>query len=255
MFRSPRIVLLLCVLVLAVAACNGTGGDQTGSGPEAGSEGSEQASQLDADAAATVDGETIPAAEVDARVASVAESNPDVGEQIESGGEQVLGQIRASVLSQLIVSRVILDGAEELDALPDDDDIAQARQTLVEETGGEEQLAAAVEQAGLDEEQLQTELRTLAALENIEQRLLEEAGEEPADGDADPATPQQDPGQQVVQQWISERLNAIEVVVHPDYGRWEPQIGQVVPPGGAPDAPIQPEGGAEGGAEGGDTGS
>ena len=235
--RFVKYIAVLAVLVLAMAACgDDTADDSDGDVPaDDVSESDEdtpaddsRGGELDDDVAAVVDGEEISTDVVEQQVESLA-GNPQIAQALEGAdGEQTLGMLRAQVVSTMVINSVAIDGAEELDAPVTDEDVAQARSELEEETGGPEGLQEALEQEGMSEDQLRAQLRALAALRNIETALAEEDTGE----DSDPETR--------AQEFINERLLAADVVVNDDYGSWDPQTGQVAPAGGVPEALQQP---------------
>lgn len=177
--------------------------------------------------AATVDGEDIPADRIDRRVEQLA-ADPRFGQGPqgeELDEEQVKSTLRAQILTQEIFSRIILQGAEELDAEPGPEDIAAARDELVQQVGGEEAFQEQVEATGFTEAELEEELRVLAAIGRIGERLAEEGEVDPGA----PTPPQSMSAEDVAaQQWLIIRIQEADVQVDQAYGRWDP-AGQVVP--------------------------
>lgn len=230
---------LLLAALLLLAACEGetdTAGtddetdDQTAAetnGGDAGEDATGEGADLPEGVAATVDGEEIPAQEVDDRFAA-AEGDEQFAEALEGEeGEQVAAQFRAQTLSILLQTRIVLDGAEELDATPTEEDLERTREELVTELGGQEQFDEAIAGSGMSEDAFEEQLRGVAALDVVGRTLVEQ-GEvpEPPEGAEDI-----DPEQLAVQQWLAEQFGAADVVVDPDYGTWNAQAGQVMPAG------------------------
>lgn len=202
---------------------------ETGTSGDAGEAGS-----VDDDVAAVVDGEEISASSIEGHVEDFT-ANPQLAEQFEGeDGDAARAQLGAQILSSAIQSSVLVAGAEELDAPVTEEDVAAARAEVEEQAGGPEGLQAAMEQQGLSEDLLQLELRGVAAVQNITDALDEAAGD---DGSADTTAPEGEegaeltPSEQRVQEHLLELATSAEIQVHPDFGRWDPQTGQVLPPG------------------------
>lgn len=243
--RRSALPAVLAALVLALAACGGGAEDgateDTSPTPTA-TEGA-SAADLDGGVAAVVNGEEIPAELLDSRVDTAAEA-PQLAEVLEGeNGEQARAQLRASILSQLIVNRIVVDGADERGLTIDDQAIAETREELTEQAGGEDAFDEQVEAAGLDEGQLTAELEAITALRLVRDDL---AGGEAPERDPDATTP--DPADAALQEWLVEQLREAEIVVAPEIGRWDPAQGTIVPTGAAaPPAPAQAPAG-DGGA-------
>lgn len=237
--RMVKFAAVAAALALLLAACgNGGNGEadpdaspqdedvsQSEDGPGA---------ELADDVAAVVNGEEIAAADVDAQVEAFA-SNPEIAAALDGdSGEQAQGMLRAQVLSTAIVNVIALATAEELGVPVTDDDVAAARAQLEDEAGGADALAQTLDDEGISSEQVDTQLQALAALRNIERAVAEDA-EGGEDAQENPDAPSA--GEVAAQQLLAEELASAEVVVNDDYGSWDPQVGQVVPPGGVPQAP------------------
>lgn len=232
--RLVKYVALLAALVLAVAACgddaadDGAGLDDPGDVSAPGDDAAGAGADLGDDVAAVVGGHEITTADIQEQVESFAGS-PQLAEVLEGPeGEEMLGLLTAEVIQTAIFNHLAVGAAEELDAPVTDEDLDQARAELEEETGGPENLAAALEQQGMTDDQLRTQLRALAALRNIEGALGEENGVDEAEAEV------------LAQQYLTERVQSTEVVVNDDFGTWDAETGQVVPPGGLPQQPQQP---------------
>lgn len=219
-------VLAACVLLLA--ACGGGGDDGGTATPSPDATAADGATELSEGVAALVNGTEIPTDQLEARVETASES-PEVAEILEGeDGAAALAQLRASILSQMIVNRIVLDGAEERGLEVDDEAIEETREELAEQAGGEEAFEEQVEQAGLDADQLASELEAITALRLVREDLSAEADTPAAGPSPDGTTP--DPADALLQQWLLERLQAAEVQVDPEIGSWDPAQGAVVPP-------------------------
>lgn len=247
MRKSPLSAALVAAGLLVSAAC-GTDDDQdqttqeqTTPDPTESDDASETepAAEVDDDVAATIDGEAVPLATVDDRLDELAEE-PIFAEQLDGPqGDAILTQVRAQITSSVILAEVATDGAESLDRPVSDEDVARVRSEIEEQVGGAEQLEAALLQQGITASMLDIELRSLAALRNIEQALDEDAGDAPPDDTAPPSTvpgqPQLTPSEQRAQDFLVERLQGTDVVVNPEIGTWDATSGQVTPPGAGAD--------------------
>ncbi|MCO8127630.1 SurA N-terminal domain-containing protein [Acidimicrobiia bacterium EGI L10123] len=242
--RPRTIALALLAAVTFLAGC----GDDTDSEERADQEptdttadaaddndgASGEAGSLGDDVAAVVDGEEIAAASIESHVEDFA-ANPQLAEQFQGEeGDAARAQLGAQILSSAIQSSILVSGAEDLDAPVTEEDVDAARAQVEEQAGGPEGLAAAMEQQGLSEDLLQLELRGVAAVENITDALDEAAGD---DGSADDTPSEGEegteltPSEQRVQEHLMELATAADIRVHPDFGRWDAQTGQVLPPG------------------------
>lgn len=241
--RTLALALLAAVTFLAGCGDDSDGEDRadqestdtTADAAEDGEAGtSGEAGSLGDDVAAVVDGDEISASSIEGHIEHFA-TTPGLAEQFEGeDGEAARAQLGAQILSSAIQSSVLVAGAEELDAPVTEKDIEEARAQVEEQAGGPEGLQAAMEQQGLSEELLQLELRGVAAVQNITDALDEAAGD---DGSAD-TTPDEveegaelTPSEQRVQEHLLELATTANIQVHPDFGRWDPQTGQVLPPG------------------------
>jgi parvulin-like peptidyl-prolyl isomerase len=148
------------VLALAVVAC-GPGGDST--------------------VAATVNGEDIPVSTIEARFASIA-SNPDFASQVDEDTDgRFAAQVQASLLSGMIESQAVRQGAEAQGIDVTDADVERRITDLIEEMGGQEAFDAAVEQAALSEEEVFDQIRDLVYRERVQERLVEDVSVTDAD--------------------------------------------------------------------------
>lgn len=226
--RPLSLPAVLAALVLLLAACGGGGDDGGAEDPSPGATAADGATELSEGAAALVNGTEIPTDQLEARVETASES-PEVAEILEGeDGAAALAQLRASILSQLIVNRIVLDGAEERGLEVDEDAVEETREELAQQAGGEEAFDEQVEQAGLDADQLSSELEAITALRLVREDLSAETGTPTAAPSPDGASP--DPADALLQQWLLEQLQAAEVQVAPEIGSWDSNQGTVVPP-------------------------
>lgn len=220
----------LCALALAAAACQaqpdeaGEEAAATPGTPEAVETGAE-APELGEGIAATVNGTEIPTEEVDSRL-EAAVDDPEFADALDGEeGELLAAQFRAQTLSVLVQTRIVLDGAERMDAEPTDEDVEQTRTDLYEEFGGQEEFEDALASSGMSDDAFEEQLRSVAALD-IVGRLLVERGEVPEPPEE---AEEVDPEELALQNWLGEQFVEAEVEVDPVYGMWSPETGQVVP--------------------------
>lgn len=137
-----RVVVLAALLAL-VAAC----------APEGASS---------ADVAATVNGEDVPTSDLRLRFEAVRE-NPQFAEQLSGDDSETFEeQLQAEILTGLIRARLLAQGAAELGIEVTDEDVADKREEVVEQVGGEEAFEQVVEDNNLTEETVDSQLRDLA---------------------------------------------------------------------------------------------
>lgn len=232
--RILKALAVTAVAALLVAGC-GDGGSDDGAQPAgdtagaADTDGADPASgELPQGVAATVAGEEIPEDDLEVRV-GLLRDQPQISEQLGQQGEAGEQQLAAEVLSQLVISEIILAGAADEDLSPTDEEIAAYRQPLEEQAGGADAFVEQARQGGIPEEHLDRELAVLVTLDKLAKRLG--AGE----GQDQPGTdPIQNPA---VQEWIREKIGRFDVVVAAQHGQWDPQSARVMPPGGGLPAP------------------
>jgi hypothetical protein len=234
--RAFRPLAVFAAATIALTACGSGDGGTEVDDPSTAADVEGGTAAVGDDVAAVVNGDEIPTELLDARVDNAAET-PELSQLLEGEeGDDVRGQLQASILSQLILNRIVLEGAQDMGLEIDDAAISDTRDQLVSEAGGEDAFEAQVAEAGLDDDQLASELESITALRLVRDELgvPDEAPTGPEDPAADPA--QADP----LQQWLVERLSEAEVAVAPELGTWNATQGQVVPPG----LPEQPSGDA-----------
>jgi parvulin-like peptidyl-prolyl isomerase len=148
--RLSRLLAPLAVLALLLAACG------PGSNPNV---------------AATVNDEEISVDQIEERYATVAE-NPQFAEQLAADEEGELAeQVQARILTDLIESIIVRQGAEELGVEVSDADVEQRREELIEEVGGQEAFDELVEESGLTVEQIDEQVRDIVIREAIQEEL------------------------------------------------------------------------------------
>lgn len=234
--RAARALLgLLMVIMLVAAACGGEtpdAGDATDA-PDAGED-----ADLPDGAVAVVDGNEITEETFEDRYDQVL-AIPSVAEQIEGQREAAEPTLRAQVLSQLLVSDILLRGAEDDFGIEvTDEDVRDRLEELEEEAGGEDEFAAELEETGLTKEVLVDQQLPLEI-------MIEQVEDELGDDDVETPPPPAEPGQQqqpteaqlALQEWAVGKFSEADVVVSSEIGTWDPQSGQVRPPGGAGVAP------------------
>ncbi|HVL98326.1 MAG TPA: peptidylprolyl isomerase [Egibacteraceae bacterium] len=123
------------------------------------------------DVAATVNGEEIAIAEVRDRYDAVSE-NPQFAEQLagdDSGAFEQ--QVQAEILTGLIRSRLLHQGAADLGVELTDEDVEAKREGIIEEVGGEDAFAEIIETNNLTEETVDSQLRDLAMQDLVAEAL------------------------------------------------------------------------------------
>lgn len=251
--RPRSLLAVLATLLLVLAACGDGGDEPAGSGsPSPAGEAAGAEVELAEGAAAMVNGTEIPTPVMDARVDTAA-SAPEIAQILEGeDGDAARSQLQASILSQLIVNEIVLDGAADRGLEVDEEAVGETRAELTEQAGGEEAFAEQVGQAGLDDVQLTAELEAITALRLVREDLTEEAGGSPPPVQPGPDGATPDPADALLQRWLLEQLQTAEVAVAPAIGSWDPTSGTVVPAGmpqqQAPPAPDST--GTEGGTTG-----
>ena len=121
--------------------------------------------------AATVNGDDITVETLEHRY-EVAEQNPEVAPQLaEDADGMVARNLQADLLSQLIRSVLIEQGATELGVTVGPDEIAAKRGEIVEQVGGEDAFQQIIETNGLSEEDVDSQIRELALQDAISAQL------------------------------------------------------------------------------------
>lgn len=183
------------------------------------------ASDLPDGVAATVDGAEIDRSTLADLFDELVEA-PIFAAQAEEDPERFESTLQAQILSQLVVSEIVLRGAEEdFDIEVSQDDLDATLDDMVEEAGGPDAFDSQLEEAGLTRDVfVRMELPLTALLEQLES----EFGDLEADPAAEPgAMPE---GQAALQEWGVEKFAAADVAVDPGLGTWNPEAGQILPP-------------------------
>ncbi|GEM_PF-5809370 len=176
--------------------------------------------------AAVVDDDEIAEETLEERFDAVVTA-PEVAEQLEGEDAEMLEeQLKAQILSRLILDRIVAMGAEELGVDASDEEIAEREADEAEAAGGEDALAEQLESQGVSAEQLEEELRTIVLLDGIEEELTSDLAEEDFEADEELGA---SPADMAVQEWLFEQLTAREVEVDEAYGVWSAESGQVIP--------------------------
>ena len=176
--------------------------------------------------AAVVDDEEIAEGTLEERFDAVIAA-PEVAEQLEGEDTDALEeQIKAQILSRLILDRIVAIGADDLGVDASEEAIAEREAEEAEAAGGEEALAEQLESQGVSQEQLEEELRTIVLLDAIEEELTGDLPEEDFEADEEMGI---SPADMAVQEWLFEQLTARDVAVDEAYGVWSAESGQVIP--------------------------
>lgn len=193
--RLARLVPAIAALAVALVACGDVG---------------------DPGVAATVNGEAIPRSLLEDRWETVA-SNSQVAQQLQRDTTgQLRGRVQAQILTELIASTLVRQGAAELGVELDDADVAAQRERLAQQVGGEDALQQAIARQGLSEDDVRRLLRDRAYRRAITAELVgggEAAGQR---------------GSQAFTRWLTQRRDRAEIDVNPEFGRWDPDAGAVV---------------------------
>jgi parvulin-like peptidyl-prolyl isomerase len=148
--RRLRLLGPLAALALLIAAC-GPGGSPN--------------------VAATVNGDDVTIAEVEERFEAIS-ANPQFAEQLAADEDGTLTeQVQARILTDLIETRIVEQGASELGVEVTDADVAERREELIEEVGGAEQFESLVAESGLTDEQIDEQIRDITLREQVQDAL------------------------------------------------------------------------------------
>lgn len=162
----------------------------------------------DPSAAATVGDRVVAAADVDETLEAISGSAAFKQQsQGDTSGQFVL-DARQQLATQFVRSEILTIVGEREGIVVSDDDLAQARQDLVDQLGGEDALEAAVAEQGLSEEFVLQQLRD----QQIQAALQEEIG----------------PGGNLAE-FIGTAIADVPIEVNPRYGTWDPTALAVAP--------------------------
>lgn len=171
-----RLALPLAAVAVLASACGGVpeSTDTGAASEDAGTAGTPTTG--DPEVAASVNSDEISVATFEEEL-QAAQANPQVAQQLESdqtgGAEQ---QLQSQVLSQLIITQLLEQGAAEEGVEVGQAEIDEARQQTIEQAGGQEQFDQIIEQAGLSDEQVEEELRLIALQSGLTDALSGDAG-------------------------------------------------------------------------------
>jgi parvulin-like peptidyl-prolyl isomerase len=113
----------------------------------------------DPNVAATVNGTEVPISEVEKRFEQ-AKASPQVAQQLEADPDGAYEeQLQAQILSQLVVSELLEQWADDLGVEATDEDVESERNDLIEQLGGQEAFDQAVSESGLTDEDVELQLR------------------------------------------------------------------------------------------------
>ncbi|CAN5364330.1 peptidylprolyl isomerase [soil metagenome] len=128
-------------------------------------------SGIGASTAAVVNDSEIPVEEV-RRLFEVAVSQPQLAQQLEADDSgQLELQVQAQILTQLVTTTLLEQGAAELGIEATTEDIRRRREQIVTQLGGEEEFGRVVEQSGFTSDQVRDQLRAAVLQERVERRL------------------------------------------------------------------------------------
>lgn len=219
---SRALPALALAAALLLAACGS--GSEPSTSPSASADEALSADLPDGVAAQVGDTE-ISTDRVSERVDKALE-NPQLAAQLPEDEEQARSLVQASVVGQMVVTEAVLQAAEQEGIEVTDEEVAAKRQELEKQAGGADVLQQQIESIGFSEEELDQELRSLAILDEVAERQAPDAAPS-----ASPTAPgQPDPADQAVQTWLRDHLSAMKIVVDSEFGRWDAQRLQVVPP-------------------------
>lgn len=145
-------MLVAVVLGLLATACGGAAGS---------------------DVAATVGDVEITTAELDEAYGQRAEGPAAASELAADDSGAVEEDLKAGVLTNLIRTEVLHQAAEERGIEVSDEDIADQRELLVEQAGGEEALQEVIDSANVSDEELRANLRDQVIQNKITAQLAE----------------------------------------------------------------------------------
>ena len=167
--------LLIVVLLFVLAGCTGTDGTSDAAASEDG--GSEAGGSAGGSVAATVGETEITNARVDELFTQRAEA-PDVASELAGDDTAAVEEeLRRAVLTNLIRREILQRAAEDQGIEVTDEDIAQEREQLVEELGGQEELDQLLEENNVSEDDLELELRDQAIQTKLAAQLSDDVSE------------------------------------------------------------------------------
>lgn len=128
-------------------------------------------SGIGASTAAVVNDAEIAVEEV-RRLFEVVVSQPEMAQQLETDDSgQLELQVQAQILTQLVTTTLLEQGAAELGIEATTEDVRRRREQIVRQLGGEDEFRRAVEQSGFTSGQVRDQLRAAVLQERVERRL------------------------------------------------------------------------------------
>ncbi|MDQ3611037.1 MAG: peptidylprolyl isomerase [Actinomycetota bacterium] len=128
-------------------------------------------SGIGASTAAVVNDTQIAVEEV-RQLFEVVVAQPEMAQQLEADdGGQLELQVQSQILTQLVTTTLLEQGAAELGIEATAEDIRRRREQIVRQLGGEEAFRRAVEQSGFSSDQVREQLRAAVLQERVERRL------------------------------------------------------------------------------------
>lgn len=158
----------LCLLALAACAAPQEGSESEDSGINITGSG-------DPSIAATVNGTEITVEQVKERFEQ-AKSSPQVAQQLEQDPAGTAeANVQAQILTTLVVSELLEQWAADLDIEATDEEVATERDALIQQIGGQEAFDAAVEEAGLSDEDVDLQIRQRVLQNEISAKVGEDS--------------------------------------------------------------------------------
>ena len=233
--RARYLFALLAVAGLILAGCGNDDADDaaTNGDPGAAQNGNADLPEARDDVpdgvAATVGSAEIDIETVEDIYDEIAAS-PAISEQLEGEPDQTQlmeSMLRAQVLSQLVIQEIVAQGAsEDFGIEVTTADLEEALEELEAEAGGQDEFETQLEAVGLTRDVfIQMELPLTVVLDELQ----DEFGDLTTSPDDEPGEFSE--GQQQLQEWGLSKFLEADVAVSADYGTWNPQSGQVEPPG------------------------
>lgn len=132
----------------------------------------------DPNVAASVEGVEIPLEEVEQQFEQ-ARSNEEFATRLDE--DPSFGpQVQAQILTGLIQGKILQDWADDLGVEASESEVKEERDEVIEQLGGEEAFAQAVEQNGLTEEQVDEQLRQRV----LQEKIADEVASDPVTDEA-----------------------------------------------------------------------
>lgn len=245
------LIALLASLLLVLAACGDNGAEPQADDEDAEAQGEEDAAEegpaaepepveLEDGVAGTVEDDEISDGEVAEATEELA-GNPQIEAQIEQG--QLTEELLPTVaLEQAIQTQVLERGADDLGVEVGEAELEAAEEELVEDMGGPDEFDDQLDEAGLNEEDLEETLRLEALINGVQEQLdVDEAAAEDEEAPMGPDGQPVDPAEAAFQEWFYEQMVGTDIAVDEEYGVWVAEQGTIMPPEELlPEQPEQP---------------